>query len=109
MGHALYVQSPSDVFGSLINDTEEFLEDFQNRNSAGTSVYSPLSSPAFSPPYRDKKRTNPKLLKKPNTPGQVNLLMFEYLKINSNYLLLAVHRRGISFTQTETVALGTTR
>lgn len=69
-GHALYVQSPSDVFGSLINDTEEFLEDFQNRNSAGTSVYTPLSSPAFSPPYRAKKRANPKL-NKPNTPGQV--------------------------------------
>lgn len=46
-GHA-YPQSPSDVFGDLITDTEEFLEDLHNRNSAGTSVYSPLSSPAFS-------------------------------------------------------------
>ncbi|KAG5680710.1 hypothetical protein PVAND_010201 [Polypedilum vanderplanki] len=44
-GHA-FLQSPSDVFGSLITDTEEFLEDLHNRNSAGTSsIYSPLSTP----------------------------------------------------------------
>lgn len=43
-GHA-YMQSPSDVFGSLITDTEEFLEDLQSRNSAGSSFYSPLSTP----------------------------------------------------------------
>lgn len=46
-GHA-YLQSPSDVFGDLITDTEEFLEDLQSRNSAASSVYSPLNSPAFS-------------------------------------------------------------
>lgn len=46
-GHA-FMQSPSDVFGDLITDTEEFLEDLHNRNSAASSVYSPLSSPAFS-------------------------------------------------------------
>lgn len=43
-GHA-YIQSPSDVFGSLIVDTEEFLEDLQNRNSAGPNSFSPLSTP----------------------------------------------------------------
>ena len=48
-GHA-YMQpkSPSDVFGDLITDTEEFLEDMQRRNSATTSLFSPLSSPAYS-------------------------------------------------------------
>lgn len=46
-GHA-YLQSPSDVFGDLITDTEEFLEDLHNRNSAGTSIFTPLSSPAYS-------------------------------------------------------------
>lgn len=46
-GHA-YLKSPSDVFGDLITDTEEFLEDLHNRNSTTTSLYSPLSSPAYS-------------------------------------------------------------
>lgn len=44
-GHA-FLQSPSDVFGSLIVDTEEFLEDLHNRNSAGpNNLLSPLSTP----------------------------------------------------------------
>lgn len=45
-GHA-FLQSPSDVFGSLIVDTEEFLEDLHNRNSAGPSsnLLSPSSTP----------------------------------------------------------------
>jgi guanylate cyclase, other len=44
-GHA-FMQSPSDVFGSLIVDTEEFLEDLHNRNSAKTNknLLSPASS-----------------------------------------------------------------
>lgn len=46
-GHA-YLHSPSDVFGDLIVDTEEFLDDLQSRNSATPSLYSPLSSPAYS-------------------------------------------------------------
>lgn len=46
-GHA-YLKSPSDVFGDLITDTEEFLEDMHRRNSATTSIFSPLSSPAYS-------------------------------------------------------------
>lgn len=47
-GHA-YLQSPSAVFGDLINDTEEFLEDLHIRNSAGSrSIFTPLSSPAYS-------------------------------------------------------------
>lgn len=46
-GHA-HLKSPSDVFGDLITDTEEFLEDMHKRSSAASSLYSPLSSPAFS-------------------------------------------------------------
>ena len=67
-GHA-YLKSPSHVFGDLITDTEEFLEDLQNRNSAETSVYSPLSSPAYSQSsnYRTHSRT------KKFAAGQVNL------------------------------------
>jgi guanylate cyclase, other len=46
-GHA-NLKSPSDVFGDLITDTEEFLEDMHRRNSTTTSLFSPLSSPAYS-------------------------------------------------------------
>jgi guanylate cyclase, other len=54
-GHA-YLKSPSDVFGDLITDTEEFLEDMHRRNSATTSIFSPLSSPGYSATtkYRNK-------------------------------------------------------
>lgn len=69
-GHA-FMQSPSDVFGSLITDTEEFLEDLQNRNSAGSGLFSPLSTPLsiYSQPsatYRMSKTRNKK-----QTAGQV--------------------------------------
>ncbi|XP_055906723.1 soluble guanylate cyclase 88E isoform X2 [Eupeodes corollae] len=60
-GH-VFMRSPSDVFGSLISDTEEFLEDIcksstQHRNSLVNNVYntsSPSSSACFSPipPFR---------------------------------------------------------
>lgn len=43
---------PSEVFGDLVNDTEEFLEDLQRRNS----VYSPISSPSFSPFIRKESQ-----------------------------------------------------
>lgn len=75
-GHA-YPKSPSEVFGDLITDTEEFLEDLHNRNSAGTSsVYSPLSSPAYSQSshYRLHSSRN----KKP-IAGQVLTLPFHTL------------------------------
>ncbi|XP_055849735.1 soluble guanylate cyclase 88E [Episyrphus balteatus] len=59
-GH-VFMRSPSDVFGSLISDTEEFLEDIckssTHRNSLVNNVYnssSPSSSACFSPipPFR---------------------------------------------------------
>lgn len=51
MGH-VYLHSPSDVFGSLISDTEEFLEDFQlnHRGSLGTNVYTPICQSPITPP-----------------------------------------------------------
>lgn len=51
MGH-VFLHSPSDVFGSLISDTEEFLEDFQmnHRGSLGTNIYSPISQSPTTPP-----------------------------------------------------------
>lgn len=69
-GHA-YLQSPSDVFGDLITDTEEFLEDLHNRNSAGTSIFTPLSSPAYS---HSSSRAQTARLKKLAT-GQVRSLI----------------------------------
>lgn len=44
-GHA-YLKNPSDVFGDLITDTEEFLEDLQHRNELEARPYSPVSSPS---------------------------------------------------------------
>lgn len=75
-GHAM--QSPSDVFGSLIVDTEEFLEDLQNRNSAGSNLFSPLSTPMSA--YSTERSTS-KIRqisariknKKKSTAGQVSL------------------------------------
>ncbi|XP_065081718.1 soluble guanylate cyclase 88E isoform X2 [Ochlerotatus camptorhynchus] len=59
-GHA-FMQSVSDVFGSLVSDTEEFLEDMQHRNSFSNTNYtaSTPSSCAFSPPpaFRSKSKS----------------------------------------------------
>lgn len=50
-GH-VFMHSPSELFGSLINDTEEFFEDItinrEKDNSAG-NLHSSVSTPAFSP------------------------------------------------------------
>lgn len=49
------MHSPSNVFGSLISDTEDFLDDIHShRGSFGRNVGSAVSSPAFSPtpPFR---------------------------------------------------------
>lgn len=35
--------SPGDVFGSLVSDTEDFLEDLKHRHSASSDVSSPQS------------------------------------------------------------------
>lgn len=86
-GHA-YLKSPSDVFGDLITDTEEFLEDLHNRNSAGTSVYSPLSSPTYSQSshYRMQASRN----KKP-IAGQVLKLPFQIFMTSHVDFSLAVY------------------
>ncbi|XP_055602973.1 soluble guanylate cyclase 88E [Uranotaenia lowii] len=59
-GHA-FMHSVSDVFGSLVSDTEEFLEDLQHRNSLSNTQYTPStpSSCAFSPPpgFRSKSKS----------------------------------------------------
>lgn len=68
-GHALLTattcQSPSEVFGSLVNDTEEFLEDLQQRNSSATSAFSVITPPVKA--KKDKKKVSIK-----NAPGQVH-------------------------------------
>lgn len=73
-GHA-YLKSPSDVFGDLITDTEEFLEDLHRRNSATTSVFTPLSSPAYS---HSSKHHN-----KNTVNGQVKLLIDNFYSTRS--------------------------
>lgn len=54
-GH-VFMHSPSNVFGSLISDTEDFFDDLHShRGSFGRNAYgSTISSPAFSPtpPFR---------------------------------------------------------
>lgn len=48
-GH-VFLHSPSEVFGSLINDTEEFFEDLtQHRENSTSNLHSSVSTPAFSP------------------------------------------------------------
>lgn len=78
-GHA-YMQSPSDVFGSLIVDTEEFLEDLQNRNAAGSNLFTPLSTP-MSGYSTDRSVSKIRQIsariknKKKSTAGQVKVLV----------------------------------
>ncbi|XP_058454622.1 soluble guanylate cyclase 88E isoform X2 [Malaya genurostris] len=57
-GHA-FLSNVSDVFGSLINDTEDFLEDLHHRNSLCNTQYtsSTPSSCAFSPPPAFRAKT----------------------------------------------------
>jgi len=51
-GH-VFMHSPSDVFGSLISDTEDFLEDMQmnHRNSLGANVYTSSTPSPTTPPF----------------------------------------------------------
>lgn len=50
-GH-VFMHSPSELFGSLINDTEEFFEDLsyhRGKVESANNLQSSLSTPAFSP------------------------------------------------------------
>lgn len=47
-GH-VFMHSPSELFGSLINDTEDFLEDLHTRRESSNQLHSSMSTPAFSP------------------------------------------------------------
>lgn len=51
-GH-VFMNSPSEMFGSLINDTEEFFEDLttnrEKGSNSGSNLHSSVSTPAFSP------------------------------------------------------------
>ncbi|XP_062554115.1 soluble guanylate cyclase 88E [Armigeres subalbatus] len=60
MGHA-FMHSVSDVFGSLVSDTEDFLEDMHHRNSISNTNYTPStpSSCAFSPPPAFRSKSKP--------------------------------------------------
>lgn len=75
MGH-VFLHSPSDVFGSLISDTEEFLEDYQmnHRSSLGTNIYSPISqsptTPPISPSPQFRLGTAPQKTANQTIPGQ---------------------------------------
>lgn len=47
-GH-VFMHSPSELFGSIITDTEDFLEDLHMRRESTHNLHSSLSTPAFSP------------------------------------------------------------
>lgn len=47
-GH-VFMHSPSEIFGSLINDTEDFFEDLQIHRESAHNLHSSVSTPAFSP------------------------------------------------------------
>lgn len=50
-GH-VFMHSPSELFGALINDTEEFFEDLthnREKDNSSTNLHSSVSTPAFSP------------------------------------------------------------
>lgn len=49
-GH-VFMHSPSEIFGSLINDTEDFFEDLSNNRGkdSANNLHSSVSTPAFSP------------------------------------------------------------
>lgn len=47
-GH-VFMHSPSELFGSLINDTEDFFEDLQIHRESSSNIHSSISTPAFSP------------------------------------------------------------
>jgi guanylate cyclase, other len=72
-GHA-FMQSPSDVFGSLIVDTEEFLEDLHNRNSAGTNknLLSPASSSYSASGSKALRQVSARVKGKKLAPGQAS-------------------------------------
>lgn len=53
VNNAMNNNCASEVFGDLVNDTEEFLDDMQRRDSS----YSPISSPCFSPFIRKDTKT----------------------------------------------------
>ncbi|XP_058823747.1 soluble guanylate cyclase 88E [Topomyia yanbarensis] len=59
-GHP-FLNNVSDVFGSLISDTEDFLEDLHHRNSLSNTQYtsSTPSSCAFSPPPAFRSKAKP--------------------------------------------------
>lgn len=103
-GHAM-LQSPSDVFGDLITDTEEFLEDLHNRNSAGTSIFTPLSSPAYS---QSSSRAHTARYKK-LASGQVCVITQRCrFLIKVDFLSYEVHRRGNSaVSPEEAITVGT--
>lgn len=95
-GHA-FLQSPSDVFGSLIVDTEEFLEDLHNRNSAGPNLnlLSPSSTPTPGGSYSGSKhlrQISARIKNKKASVGQVssqviNSLLGETIHFKPSFII----------------------
>lgn len=66
-GH-VFMHSPSELFGSLINDTEDFLEDLHTRRESTNNLHSSLSTPAFSPKRQQRPITMSALPLKSSMP-----------------------------------------
>lgn len=103
-GHA-FLQSPSDVFGSLIVDTEEFLEDLHNRNSAGPSsnLLSPTSAPmsAYSQNGSKNLRQISARIKNKKAAGQVSFDVIDFLMGGA----INLKQTSIQFTDDEILKL----
>lgn len=65
-GH-VFMHSPSELFGSLINDTEDFFEDLQIHRESANNLHSSVSTPAFSPKRAMIRSVGSALAKSPST------------------------------------------
>lgn len=98
-GH-VFMHSPSEVFGSLINDTEEFFEDYNGkRSSLGTNVYSGASSPSpqFSPTSNFRLGSVPKSkLSTPSSPPNVSNIYLNLFYVFYNIRPLQLWKKHLS-------------
>lgn len=65
-GH-VFMHSPSEVFGSLVTDTEDFFEDLQTRRDSNVNLNSIVSTPALSPPRNYNLNSKPISMTAPPT------------------------------------------
>lgn len=80
--------SPSDVFGSLVSDTEEFLEDLNHRHSISSNISSPRSSHFCSPPVNFRLPSAP--LKQGNHVRNISMVLY----LQKNLSIYSIYFKG---------------